>query len=120
MTPAEHAAKAVELLAEAKRDFDNGILDSATLITAQAQVHATLAARPAGPDLVDAYLLHQAELDLETAKGRYRDYENGVAAIEDHLNQYGQDFSGSLSDIVDRVGELMALAYNDGPDRRTR
>lgn len=117
MTPTEHASIAEALLAKAEEDFERGFQDSAMFWTAQAQAHATLAARPAGPDLVDASLLHQAELDLETAKGRFRDYENAVAAIVDHLNQYGQDFSGSVDDVVDRVGELMDLAYNSGTGR---
>lgn len=112
MTPDEHAAKAIELLAHSENDIAYEV--QANTI-AQANVHALLATRT-GPDLVDADLLHHAEMDLELAKARYRDLDNAMAAIRDHLNQYGQTFTSyDLGDIVDRVGELMDTSYNEHP-----
>ncbi len=82
-----------------------------------AEIHALLALAPAGAGYVDAELLRAAELELEHAKARYRDLTAGVDRVHDQLNQYGQDFTGDVNEIAERVGRLMDQTYNSTPDK---
>lgn len=105
MTPQEHAAEAEALLAKYETaPFPN--------ILVQAQVHATLASRPAGADLVSADLFYEAEKAREHAQATSRGYLDVLEAVSRELNQYGQEFSGPWLDLPAVVRQVMEQAYN--------
>jgi hypothetical protein len=108
MTPDQHAAEALRLIAEA-----NPVLpEYAAVNVAKAQVHATLA-------LAAKHEATDDSIEVGDLRAQLADLRNAEAAIVDQLNSYGQTFTGGSDEIVGRIGELMDLAYNQPGDGGT-
>jgi hypothetical protein len=116
MTTEPHAEQAAEWLATAQRLMvfpePDMTVDQALSI---AHIHALLATTEARPETA----LPDDRIEISTLRAWLNEYRNGEAAIVDQLNSYGQTFTGGLSEIVDRIGELMDLAYNQPSDGAT-